>query len=342
MAIHDRMALALTLAGGVWFAACSESTPTPTGSAMAAAPGSATARRVATNTAPQISSVSLQPSRPQPGTTVQARAEASDADGDAVRVRYEWHAAGGRVGGGGQDGSLLVPEQLRKGAVLIVSAVASDGHAESEPATANVRIGNREPAVTGIRFEPTDGIKPGETVVAVADGEDPDGDDLDFHYEWRVGEAVQSGDRERFDTSKLKRGDRITVRVVASDGEDESTPVESRYLELGNSAPTIASLPSAGMGADGVYHYGVEASDPDGDRNLRFRLAKAPEGARVDPLLGEITWKPSLAQAGVHPIEVIVSDGRGGETKQTFEVTVREVIEQAEASGTTPPASPAP
>ena len=96
------------------------------------------------------------------------------------------------------------------------------------------------------------------------------------------------------------------------------------------------------MGADGVYHYGVEASDPDGDRNLRFRLAKAPEGAQVDPLLGEITWKPSLSQAGVHPIEVVVSDGRGGEAKQTFEVTVRAVVQKSDATATTPPASPAP
>jgi hypothetical protein len=330
----------LTLAGGVWLAACSESTPTPTGSAMAAAPGSATARRVTTNnTAPRISSVSLQPSRPQPGTTVQASAEASDADGDTLRVRYEWHVAGGRISGG-QDGSLLVPEQLRRGEVLIVSAIASDGRAESEPATADVRIGNRQPAVTGVRFEPTDGVKPGETLVAVADGEDPDGDNIDFHY--NGAREAQSGDRERFDTSELKRGDRLTVRVTASDGEDESTPFESQYLELGNSAPAIVSLPSAGMGADGVYHYGVEASDPDGDRNLRYKLAKAPEGARVDPLVGEITWKPSREQAGVHPIEVIVSDGRGGEAKQTFEVTVREVVEQAEASGPTPPASAAP
>ncbi|MCX5738665.1 MAG: Ig domain-containing protein, partial [Proteobacteria bacterium] len=126
-------------------------------------------------------------------------------------------------------------------------------------------------------------------------------------------------------------------------GDDESTPVESGYLELGNSAPSIVSQPTPGMGADGVYHYAVEASDPDGDRNLRYRLGKAPQGATVDPLLGEITWKPSLAQAGIHPIEVVVSDGRGGETKQTFEVTVREVVEKTDASATPPPpAAPAP
>ncbi len=335
MLIQKKMALLLAVAGGVCLAACSESTPAPTGATMAAAPGSAVARPAKTNVAPEISSVSLQPSQPQPGTVVVARAEASDPDGDTVRIRYTWRADGGRVAGGG-DGSLTVPE-LRKGSLLIVEAVASDGRNDSEAATANVHVGNRAPAVTSVRFEPTDGIKAGETVVAVAEGEDADDDPIDFHYEWRVGDTVQRSDSERFDTTALKRGDRLTVRVTASDGDDESQPLESQYLVLGNSAPTIVSEPAPGMGGDGVYHYAVEASDPDGDRNLRFKLTKAPEGAKVDPVVGEITWKPSLAQAGTHPIEVVVSDGRGGEAKQLFEVSVREVVEAAAA----PPAAPA-
>jgi hypothetical protein len=306
-------------------------TPTPTGRHGGAPEHDRTTRREQHRAADLERLVAAErPSRDDGA----ARAEAADADGDAVRVRYEWHADGGRVSGG-QDGSLLVPEQLRKGAVLIVSAIASDGRAESEPATANVRIGNREPAVTAVRFEPTDGIKPGETVIAVAEGADPDGDELDFHYEWRIGEAVQSGDRERFDTSKMKRGERLSVRVVASDGEDESTPVESQYLELGNSAPTIVSLPSAGMGADGVYHYGVEASDPDGDRNLRFRLAG--RRAQGGPLLGEITGSRPT-QAGVH------RSGRGeygrGSKRNKPEVTVRS--RPAEPTSRPAPASPAP
>ena len=338
MATHDRMTIALALAAGVWLVACSETTQTPTGATMAAAPGSSVARPVETNSAPEIRSVSLQPAHPQPGTVVVARAEASDADGDAVRIRYEWRVDGRRVPGGA-DGSLTVPE-LRKGAVLIVDAVASDGRAEGEPASANVRIGNRIPSVTSVRFEPTDGIKPGETVVAVAEGDDPDGDSIDFHYEWRVGDRVQGADQERFDTSALKRGDRLTVRVTANDGDDDSMPMESQYLALGNSAPEIVSQPAPGMGADGAYHYTVEARDPDGDRNLRFRLGKAPEGAKVDPVMGEIIWKPKLEQAGKHPIEVVVTDGRGGEAKQTFEVSVREVVDKSDSS--TPPAAPAP
>jgi hypothetical protein len=38
----------------------------------------------------------------------------------------------------------------------------------------------------------------------------------------------------------------------------------------------------------------------------------------------------------VHPIEVVVSDGHGGETKQRFEVTVKEVGGSAPAQ---PPAA---
>lgn len=340
MTIQRTRLFAIAIAGGAWLIGCGgESAQAPTGASMAAAPGSATARKAsATNAAPQVTSVSLQPNEPQPGTVVQATARATDPDGDSVHIRYEWRVAGGRVAGG-SDGALLVPE-LRKGENLVVDAIASDGRAESEAMSAQVRVGNRPPAVTGIRFEPTDGVKPGETVIAVADGTDPDGDPIDFQYEWRVGDEVQRETRERFDTSELKRDDRLSVRVVATDGDDESQPVESRFLALGNSAPNIVSLPPPSMSADGRFVYGVEAKDPDGDRNLRYRLGTAPEGAKVDPLLGEITWKPNVQQQGKHAIEVIVSDGHGGETSQAFEIVVKEVIVKAGTDA--PPAKAAP
>jgi len=340
MANQRGMMLAIGIAGLGLVLGCSEEKPAATGASMNAPAGPATAKKVDANLAPTLTGVTLQPSRPQPGTLVQARAEARDPEGDAVKVRFEWRVDGNLIGGA-RDGSLVVPD-VRKGSELSVTAIASDGRAESDPVTAKVRIGNQKPTVTSVRFEPAEAIKPGDTVVAIAEGNDPDGDQLDFHYEWRIGGRKEGGDRERFDTKDLKRGDPLTVRVTANDGDDESSPVEGPNLVLGNSAPAITSQPPPGMGSDGVYHYGVEVSDPDGDRNLRFRLDKAPEGTKVDPLLGEITWKPSLEQKGTHPIQVVVSDGRGGEAKQTFEVIVREVIEKGDASTPTPPAAPAP
>jgi len=340
MANQRGMVFTLAIAGAGLVIGCSDEKPAATGASMDAPAGAATARKIDANTAPRLTGVSLQPSRPQPGTLMQARADASDPDGDAVNLRFEWRIDGNLIAGT-RDGSLVVPD-VRKGSELSVTAIASDGRAASDPVTAKVRIGNQKPSVANVRFEPTDGVKPGETVVAIAEGDDPDGDQLDFHYEWRVGDRKEGGDRDRFDTKDLKRGDHLTVRVTADDGEEESTPALGPNLVLGNSAPAITSQPPPGMGSDGVYHYRVEASDPDGDRNLRFRLDGGPDGTKIDPLLGEITWKPSLAQAGKHPIEVVVTDGRGGEAKQTFEVIVREVIEKADAAATPPPASPAP
>jgi hypothetical protein len=129
------------------------------------------------------------------------------------------------------------------------------------------------------------------------------------------------------------------VRVVASDGDDEIESVSTPSQLVNNTAPAIASQPPAGMGSDGIYRYQLEASDPDGDRALRFRLVEGPEGARIDPLLGELTWTPGFQQAGKHAIEVAVSDGQGGESKQRFEVTVREVVEPGADA---PPAAAAP
>ena len=330
--------IALALAGGTAMLGCSsETTPAPSGASMAAAPGAATGRSPRDNGAPQVTSVSLDPSEPAPGTLVKAIAQATDPDGDTVHIRYEWRVAGGRVRGG-QDGSLVVPE-LRKGENLVVDAIASDGRAESEAMSAQVRVGNRPPAVTSVSFDRTENVKPGDTLVAVAEGTDPDGDPIDFRYEWRVDDVVQSETGSHFDTSERKRDERISVRVIATDGDDDSQPVESRFLALGNTAPSIVSLPPATMSADGVFRYEVEAKDADRDRNLRFRLGTAPEGARVDPLLGEITWKPLASQQGKHAIEVIVSDGHGGETSQTFEVEVREVVVKAGAAS--PPAKAA-
>ena len=339
MAKHQKIqSLALAVAGAALVVACSDGKPAATGASMDAPAAASASREADANTPPQIGSVSLQPSDPQPGTLLVAHAQASDADGDPVKVRFEWRAGDSVIAGAG-EGSLVVP-QLPRGTELSVVAVAHDGRAESEPATAKVRIGNQKPVVAKVRFDPADGVKPGDTVIAVAEGEDADGDELEFHYEWRVGDQVVGSDRERFDTTKLKRGDPLTVRVTASDGEDESATVEGPNLVLGNRAPAVVSLPPATMNADGVFRYGVEVKDPDGDRNLRFRLEHAPEGARIDPLLGAIDWKPTAKQQGKHAIQVVVSDGHGGETSQTFEVEVKEVVVKAGIEA--PPAKAAP
>lgn len=326
----------IVLAGATLLAGCGDEPVASSGRSMSApAEAAQPAQARAENEPPQIRSVSIVPSEPLPGSEVQAQVSALDPDGDVTHLRFVWTADGEAIAGG-HGASLRLPEFV-KGTRIEVQVVASDGVEDSAPATARARIANSAPRITGVRFEPAEGIRAGTPVVAVVDSEDPDGDPVSIRYQWLVNGRVldRDGEGPTLDTTGLKRGDTIAVRVVADDGDAESDGWPTPSLALANSAPKITSTPPPGMAGDGTYRYALEASDPDGDRSLRFALASGPAGARVDPVLGEFVWSPTFDQAGTHPIEVLVTDGHGGEAKQRFEVKVQEIVEAAAAA---PPA----
>lgn len=323
----------LALAGATLLAACGDAPVASSGRSMSgpAEPAQPAAAR-AGGSAPQIRSVSIVPSEPRPGDAVQAQVSVHDADGDVTHLRFTWTADGEPIPGG-RGATLQLPDYA-KGTRIEVQAVASDGALESAPAVARAEIANAPPTITGVRFEPAEGIRAGMPVAAVVDGEDRDGDEIAYRYQWLVNGRVleRGGDGPALDTTGLHRGDTIAVRVVADDGDDESDGWATPSLALANSAPNFTSSPPPGMASDGTYRYPLEASDPDGDRSLRFQLASGPAGARVDPVLGELVWSPTFEQAGTHPIEVLVSDGHGGEARQRFEVKVQEIVEAASAA----------
>ena len=70
------------------------------------------------------------------------------------------------------------------------------------------------------------------------------------------------------------------------------------------------------------FRYRLRARDPDADRNLRYRLASGPKGMQIDPMLGEVTWRPDPEQVGRHAVEVEVVDPHGAITAQEFYLTV--------------------
>jgi hypothetical protein len=87
--------------------------------------------------------------------------------------------------------------------------------------------------------------------------------------------------------------------------------------------------------AGGVYRYVVEAKDPEGDAPLRYELLESPEGMRIDPYNGELTWRPKANQVGTHTVKVAVKDSRGASSIQEFALPI------TGPSGTSP-AAPAP
>jgi hypothetical protein len=278
---------------------------------------------------PTIDRVSLEPHEPLPGSEVRATVRATDPDGDPVTLAYEWRLDGAPLRA---DGPAVRLEYAAKGQQLEVRVRASDGTSESAPARESTTVGNQRPEVLGLRVDPLEEVARGGTVVVSPHAQDADGDALEFRYRWTVNGRPLEEEGETLATQGLRRGDEILVEVIASDGEAESARFASAPVRVGNAPPTIVSSPGAGF-EGGVFRYRLEARDPDGDRGLRYRLLSAPEGMTLDPVLGEIRWKPRHDQAGTHTVDVAVEDPAGGSGAQKFEVTVREVEgEQAPAA----------
>jgi hypothetical protein len=294
-------------------------------SQSALADGSAAANR-----APVIESVGFQPARPGAGQLLRAVVEASDPDGDSLSFEYRWRMNGQELTQGGEK---LTLSGTRKGDAVRVAVTASDGREKSAPFEASVRIGNRAPKLASLRVEPVGQVSAGEEITARADASDPDGDPVSFYYTWSVNGAQAGGNGPVFSTRGLGRGDRVRVRVVASDGQGSSMAIEGLEIAVGNGVPIIVS--EAGPpGPDGVFRYRVRAEDPDGNPGLRFSLVTAPEGMTVTPGRGEIEWTPRPDQAGRHPVEIRVEDLQGASATQRFELRVG-----AAGSEAAPPAS---
>jgi len=320
--------LALALACG-----SSDEKPRPSGPSMAAP---AKVQKDEDNAPPVVESILLNPRSPLPGTAVEASVEVRDPDGDPYRLSFEWAVNGEVVASGSQP--RFIPKRVRKDDRIEVTVVASDGRLESQPMSASTRIGNRPPLLQGVVLEPQGTVRSGEELVAGPQASDPDDDPIRFEYVWIVNGSPTGQTGRSFSTRGLKRGDTVQVRAVASDGSDSSREAESREVSIGNSPPLIERIPTL-QSDDGMFRYTFEATDPDGDRNLRFSLREAPEGMRIDPIMGVMTWRPKPSQAGVHPVDVLVEDSHGDGSALRFEVTVTATPGDSEESGEAPPAA---
>jgi hypothetical protein len=270
------------------------------------------------NQRPLIEQMRLEPAEPVPGDVVRALVRARDPDGQAVELRFDWEIGGVPRSETGPE--IEVP-RVRKGTRIEVPATASDGQAESEPARRAIEVRNRRPTLTQARIEPWATVGLGESLSVRAEGTDPDGDRLEFHYRWRVNDQPIAAEGSSLSTAELAPGDLVHARVFASDGASESDPIDTARVRVVGATPKIVSEPGE-FSEDGTFRYTVEVEHSHGGGDLRFRLRTAPEGMWVNPVSGEIIWSPEPGQTGVHPVEVEVRAPGGAVIIQAFRVTV--------------------
>ncbi|MGH7884507.1 MAG: Ig domain-containing protein, partial [Thermodesulfobacteriota bacterium] len=182
---------------------------------------------------------------------------------------------------------------------------------------------NRPPTIEEISIEtissnPRDGFK------AVTTAADPEGDLVDFIYQWKyddediIGETSQTlAWQEDF-----KRGGVISIEVIPYDNYAQGIWKSEGTLTIPNSPPIIESIPPKEL-ENGKLSYEIKASDPDGD-NIKISLNNAPDGVSLNEESKLLEWDINDANAGEYKFEIVVSDEQGGATTQILDLTVNQ------------------
>lgn len=274
--------------------------------------------------APSVSSVDILPVSPVADKPLSVQFTGRDSSDEPTTYSFRWFVDGGIV----QDGpeATLQPGQYRKGSEIFVEAIASNRYGAGQPfRSATAVVQNQPPAVTAVSFNPVPAYS-GSVITAVPDAQDPDNDEIDYSFQWKVnGKASSIMDGAgggQLATQGLKKRDVISVVVIPADNDAKGKPYESGGLILSNSAPQItSSAPSSLQG--GPFVYQVIAKDPDGDM-LTYALDMAPEGMTISRSTGLIRWEPGRPVSGSTEarVKVSASDGDGGIAIQEFTLTV--------------------
>jgi hypothetical protein len=254
--------------------------------------------------------------------TVSSEFAVSDPDGDRVMVRYQWLANGSAVQG--QTNATLALGLLKRGDRVSLELVPTDarGMAGATYSTDAVVVGNTPPAVKGVTIEPAV-AKPGDTLRAVIDGSDPDGDPIRYLIEWWVngqstGTPSKDEEQRTLATGNLKRGDAVVVGVTPFDASTRGRFAVSEPLVLMNRPPVITSSPTAPTAR--AYVYAVTATDPDNDP-LTFKLDTAPSDMTIERSTGRIAWQIPANFREPQQVRVTVDDGNEGQAFQEFTIS---------------------
>ena len=254
--------------------------------------------------------------------TVSSEFAVSDPDGDRVTVRYQWLANGSPVEG--QTSATLALSSLKRGDRVSLEIVPTDtrGFNGATYRTDAVVVGNTPPAGKRVTIEPAV-AKPGDTLRAVIEGSDPDGDPIRYLIEWWVngqstGTPSNEQEQRTLATENLKRGNVVVVGVTPYDAVSRGRFLVSDPLVLLNRPPAITSSPTAPTVR--AYVYAVTATDPDNDP-LTFKLDTAPSDMTIERSTGKISWFIPPNLKGPQQVRVSVDDGNEGQAFQEFTIS---------------------
>ncbi len=250
------------------------------------------------------SRVTIGPPEPVKSSRISLKADNSVLYGGNVY----WYVNGQPVG---QGGTRLSYRDIFRGDVIKAVIVKDDGE---EISSNELVIKNSPPSIHRSDMLPQFPMAGHAPKVEVW-GNDADGDKVSFEYQWYVNNKPRG--RWNVLEAEFTKRDKIKVEVTPYDGLDYGRTITLRPM-VANAPPIITE--DRGTYEGGVYKNQIIASDPDND-TLVFKLIEAPEGMKIDSSSGLITWPVVLESEKSYTIEVRVSDGDGGSSVYSFELT---------------------
>lgn len=179
---------------------------------------------------------------------------------------------------------------------------------------------NRPPRFTSV---PEPQATVGEAYRTRVEAVDPDGSRLSYALLVApTGMTIDSVTGELVWNVQASQVGSHQVALQASDGrggiaKQQFTVVANATIV--NRPPLILSTPLTTATPGGNYRYQLNARDPDG-QPLQYSLVAGPSGMSVVPTTGLVSF--DNAQVGDYPVELRVSDGRGGLATQSYRLSV--------------------
>ena len=188
----------------------------------------ASAEVTVVNTPPAITGATISPSDPMVDDTLTCTGSGwSDADGDTADYNREWTV----------DGAVVSTAETLSGAFVRGDEVGCtltpfDGDDAGDPVDAtSVTVGNAPPTAPEIAIDPAYPTDDDDLVVIEeVEATDPDGDALDYTWEWTRNGAVTADDSDAVAAADTTIDEVWTVTVTVDDGWESATsdPFEVR------------------------------------------------------------------------------------------------------------------
>ncbi len=201
----------------------------------------------------------------------------------------------------------------------ILGALSCQKAAEAPPP---VPVGNQPPVISSFTAA-SNQTYPGGTVNLQSVVSDPNNDNIDFQWTATGGSFVESGRANNTWRAPNTVGN-YQIKLTVDDGKGGTAEATVPITVSTNHPPVISSLKAdpASLQFSSSATLTCIASDPDGDP-LQYKW-EAKDGA-LSGTGNMVSWVSPPSKAADYSIFVIVSDGKGSETKQELVIPVAPV-----------------